>query len=242
MNEMNSPQLHLPLVQPAQAQKHVTVNEALLRLDALLPGVVQSRQSAQPPQGAAEGQAWIIPTDAQSDWAGRGGQIAMALGGGWAFAHAAEGQSVHVLDEGRDVRFLNGQWAATSGAASGITASNGATLALGRAEGRMTLGTGAAQASTVTIPAGVMVIGAVARVIDPIGGTAQTWKLGTEGAADRFGSGLGKGAGAWARGMLSQPMTYWQAAPLILTGQGGTLEGGSVDLAVFWLELGLPSG
>jgi hypothetical protein len=40
--------LRLPLVQAAQAQKHVTVNEALLRLDAMSRLLLQSRALAVP--------------------------------------------------------------------------------------------------------------------------------------------------------------------------------------------------
>ena len=36
MPDQNTARLGLPLLQPAQAQKHVTVNEALMRLDGLV--------------------------------------------------------------------------------------------------------------------------------------------------------------------------------------------------------------
>ena len=48
-------QLKLPLLQPAQAQKHVTVNEALVRLDGLAQLVMQSRSLTIPPPTAAAG-------------------------------------------------------------------------------------------------------------------------------------------------------------------------------------------
>ena len=45
--------LGLPLLQPAQAQKHVTVNEALVRLDAALHLSLLSISTATPPGFAA---------------------------------------------------------------------------------------------------------------------------------------------------------------------------------------------
>ena len=42
--------LQMSLLQPAQAQKHVTVNEALMRLDGLVNMVLQSTSVAIPPE------------------------------------------------------------------------------------------------------------------------------------------------------------------------------------------------
>ena len=80
----------------------------------------------------------------------------------------------------------------------------------------------------------------VAPVTEAITGTLTGWSLGTADAPDRFGSGLGLGAGSWARGILSTPMTYWQSEPLRLTATGGSFAGGSVRLALHWWELRLP--
>ena len=44
-----SPNLSLPYLAPAQAQKHVTHNEALGLLDAVVQLAVQSRSQTEPP-------------------------------------------------------------------------------------------------------------------------------------------------------------------------------------------------
>ncbi len=54
-------QLGLPLLQPSQAQKHVTVNEAFARLDALTELVLASRTLATPPTLAAESTVYAVP-------------------------------------------------------------------------------------------------------------------------------------------------------------------------------------
>jgi hypothetical protein len=56
-----STNLALPYLAPAQAQKHVTVNEALRRLDALVQlGVVSAATTAQP-ASPADGAVYVLP-------------------------------------------------------------------------------------------------------------------------------------------------------------------------------------
>jgi len=55
MTETN--QFQLPLVQASQAQKHVTVNEALARLDAAAQLRLESIVIAVPPVTATDGEA-----------------------------------------------------------------------------------------------------------------------------------------------------------------------------------------
>ncbi|QFU09830.1 hypothetical protein PARPLA_00607 [Rhodobacteraceae bacterium THAF1] len=81
----NSPNLDLPLIQAAQAQKHVTHNEALARLDVLSQLVVQGVDTVSPPDTPVDGQAWIVGADPTGDWVGADGQIAAWLNGGWVF-------------------------------------------------------------------------------------------------------------------------------------------------------------
>lgn len=228
--------LGLPLLQPAQAQKHVTVNEALMRLDGLVNLVLESADVTAPPPAPPEGSCWAVPEGAVDGWAGQAGTVAIAANGGWIFVRPGPGQRAFLRDQGVAAVHDGTGWAAgalTLGA-------SGAGLSAGIAEAEIEIGTGAEIRSDLWIPAGVMVIGCTARVTEALGGTATSWMLGTEGAADRFGQGLGVAQGSWARGILSAPMTYWEAAPLILTAEGGAFGGGRVRLAAHWLELRLP--
>lgn len=76
-----SANLDLPFIMPSQAQKHVTHNEALLVLDALLHCAVEDRTRGEPPAAPAEGQRHM---DTSGNW--RGCQIydslVLADGGG----------------------------------------------------------------------------------------------------------------------------------------------------------------
>ena len=63
--------LSLPYIQPAQAQKHVTHNEALRILDALVQLAVESRALTEPPAIAVDGARYIVAAGATGDWAGQ---------------------------------------------------------------------------------------------------------------------------------------------------------------------------
>lgn len=88
----------LPLIRASQAQKHVTHNEALLKLDAALQLSVVSRSLTIPP-AAGEGDRYLAAPGALDDWSGRDGQIAVWQGGVWRFLEARPGWICHVEDE-----------------------------------------------------------------------------------------------------------------------------------------------
>lgn len=229
--------LGMPLLQPSQAQKHVTVNEALMRLDGLVNLVLQSLTVTAPPAAVTDGQCWSVPSGATGVWSGQGGKMAVGSNGGWVFVPPARGMRAFVADRGVAAIHDGAAWvlgALTLG-------SFGAGLVAGMAEAEVTVTSGASFNTGVAIPAGVMVIGASARVTAALTGTLTTWQLGTTGALNRFGNTLGKGVGSYASGVLSAPMTYYSAANLLMTGEGGNFTGGKVRLAVHWLELRLPS-
>ncbi|WP_411839312.1 DUF2793 domain-containing protein [Paracoccus sp. ME4] len=229
--------LKMALLQPAQAQKHVTVNEALMRLDGMVNLVLQSVSVTTPPGAVLDGQCWGVPVGAQAAWAGQGGKVAVGANGGWIFLPPQRGMRAFVADRGVEAIHDGIGWSV--GAMSLGTGGSG--LSVGMAEGEVVLTSGATATTPVFIPSGAMVIGAVARVTTAITGTATGWRLGTTGALNRFGQGLGKQQGSWARGMLGSPMTYYAAEPLIVTAEGGTFTAGRIALAVHWLELRLPS-
>ncbi len=80
---MTTPNLALPLLAAAQAQKHVTVNEALARLDGLVQLSVISSALTSPPATPAEGDRYIVATGATGAWAGWGDSVALFSGGAW---------------------------------------------------------------------------------------------------------------------------------------------------------------
>ena len=79
----NTPRLALPAIEAAQAQKHVTHNEALTLVDALIQLAVESRTLTTPPGTLVDGACYIPAAGATGAWAGWSGQIALFSGGGW---------------------------------------------------------------------------------------------------------------------------------------------------------------
>ncbi len=105
-----SPILGLPYIQPAQAQKHVTHNEALRLLDVLVQPRVLDRSRNAPPPTPAEGDRHIVGPAPTGEWAGQAGRIALREDGGWTMIEPQPGWSVQVLDEAQEVVFRAGAW------------------------------------------------------------------------------------------------------------------------------------
>lgn len=110
--------LDMPYLQPAQAQKHVTHNEALRALDALVQLSVQSRVLGAPPAALDAGNRYIVAAGAQGDWTGHAGDIALYEGNGWSFYTPQAGWLAYVLDEDQSVVWDGADWRAPGGVAS----------------------------------------------------------------------------------------------------------------------------
>ena len=111
-----TPRLGLPWLMPAQAQKHVTVNESLGRLDALIQCAVESRSASGQPASPGDGQAFILPAGASgADWDGYAeNDIAYHQDGAWRRIAARPGLTAYILDEGAPVMFDGTSWVAFS--------------------------------------------------------------------------------------------------------------------------------
>lgn len=105
-----TPRLVLPLIQPAQAQKHITHNEALIRLDALCQLSLVALGLDAPPPDAAEGDAYGVGPAPQEAWQGQAGQIALRIGAGWEFVTPRPGWRAWDLSAGQLMRFDAGGW------------------------------------------------------------------------------------------------------------------------------------
>lgn len=107
----NTPRTGLPLLAAAQAQKHVTHNEALLQLDALMFARLLDRDLAAPPASPADGDTYLVAAGASGSWAGQDGNMAYAVDGGWRFYVPFDGQSAYVADEGVLLVYTSAGWA-----------------------------------------------------------------------------------------------------------------------------------
>ncbi len=105
-----TPRSHLPLLAAAQAQKHVTHNEALLMLDALSCARLLDRDLTVPPGSPADGDTYLVKATATGDWTGQDGNIAFAVDGAWRFYAPYQGLIAYVADETRLIAYDGAAW------------------------------------------------------------------------------------------------------------------------------------
>ena len=106
-----SPNLALPYIVAAQAQKHVTHNEAIRALDALVQLTVLDKDLASPPGSPADGNRYIVAASPTGAWAGQAGKIAAWQDGAWAFFTPREGWLAWVADEDKVYAYGGSAWA-----------------------------------------------------------------------------------------------------------------------------------
>jgi hypothetical protein len=94
-----TPRLTLPLLAAGQAQKHVTHNDALTRLDALIHLMVISRSQATPPASPTDLSAYLVPAGATGVFSGRTDQLALYEDAGWTFLVPRKGWQCWIEDE-----------------------------------------------------------------------------------------------------------------------------------------------
>lgn len=118
----SSPNLTLPYIAAAQAQKHVTHNEAIRALDALVQLMVLDKDLASPPGSPADGSRYIVAASPTGAWAGQAGKVAAYQDGAWAFFTPREGWLAWVADDDK-IYFHDGSaWAeVTVGVGSGAS-------------------------------------------------------------------------------------------------------------------------
>jgi hypothetical protein len=105
-----SENLELPYIMPNQAQKHVTHNEAIRYLDALVQVGIVSRDLNSPPDNPDSGSRYIVAETAIGDWAGKDNQIAAFQDGAWAFYNPQDGWLAWSIEENMILVFQGGSW------------------------------------------------------------------------------------------------------------------------------------
>lgn len=107
---MSSPRLELPFVAAAQAQKHVTVNQALTRLDQLVHLSIAQNDLTAPPPSPAEGAIYGVGAAPTGAFAGQAGRLAVHEGGFWEFIQPKVGWRAWNQDRGRFEVFAGAAW------------------------------------------------------------------------------------------------------------------------------------
>ena len=227
-------QFKLPLISPSQAQKHVTVNEALVRIDALGRLRFGSRILSVPPSLAAEGRCFVVGSGATGAWADKDGQVAIRSNGGWSFAQPLEGWQAWDESLSSYATFDGTEWLDN---ATAISSTGAATLSYIRSVDHV-VGTGTSSATPILIPSHAQVLAVTARVISPVTGVGLTsFSIGVASDLGRYGSGVGLALNSFGRGITGTAVTYYSDTALLLTPNAGTFVGGIVRLAVHLCEV-----
>ena len=134
-----SPRLSLSYVLPAQAQKHVTVNETFRRLDALVQLAVISQSVTTEPAGPAEGDGYILPAGASgAAWSAMStGDVAVFQDGAWARIASVPGLRAWVEDEAALAIYDGSVWTFMTGGAAAETAAKFGVNAVADATNRL---------------------------------------------------------------------------------------------------------
>jgi len=241
----NTPNLSLPYLAAAQAQKHATVNEAFDALDGLVHLSVISAGLTAPPVSPTEGDRYIIATGgtgATGAWAGWDASVAQFSGGAWLRLIPQTGWLAWDAANGQLLVWTGSAWSGLDVAMKLLTraasvrvaqAPAGAATDMVVAEELLSGLSGASVTSTVTIPNRAIVLGVSIRTVTAITG-ATSYDCGIAGETPKFGGGLGVAAGSTNVGVIG-PQAFYAATPIILTANGGNFTGGAVRIAIHYL-------
>jgi hypothetical protein len=112
-----TPHLGLTLIEQSQAQKEVTMNMALMRIDALLNSGAMDKDLSTPPASPVDGDVYLVADGATGDWEGHEDEVAY-FEQVWRFITPNSGLMLWVADEGAFYLFDGTEWVPTSGGAS----------------------------------------------------------------------------------------------------------------------------
>ncbi len=153
----NTSNLQLPYLAVGQAQKHVTVNESLRRLDALVQLSVISATTSVEPGAPSDGQVWIVPSgksgatwNSFANWS-----LGYYRDGAWVQITPREGWIAYVQDADEARVYTGAAWVNLC-AAIRFTASD-------KLLGRASSGDGAAEEITCTAAGRALIDDADAR-------------------------------------------------------------------------------
>ncbi len=230
----DTPRLNLPAIEAAQAQKHVTHNEALALLDTLVQTAVESRTLTAPPGSPAEGACYIPAAAATGAWSGWGLRLAVFGGGGWTSILPKSGMQAWVKAERLTLTFEDDVW--RDGIA--LTAHGGRVTLRAKEEELTLTGAFVETADAAFIPTRAIVLGVSSRTTQAITG-ASSYGVGVSGEADKFGGLLGIALDSTNIGVIG-PTAYYADTKVRVTANGSNFTAGKVRLVCYFLEMSAP--
>jgi hypothetical protein len=244
----NTSNLVLPYLAAGQAQKHVTLNESLRKLDAIIQLAAVSATTTAEPASPTDGAAWILPAGKTgTQWSTfAAGRLACYRDGAWVEIVPRQGWLAFVKDTGRLLVFNGSAWTPfvasltetnTFSAPQSFASAHGASLRLDIIEQELAL-SGASATSSVAIPNGSICFGVSERVTQAVTG-ASSFKVGISGETNKFGDLLGLSLGSTNFGIIG-PTAFYADTTIVITANGSNFTGGKVRLAIHVLRVTPP--
>lgn len=230
--------LKLPYISPAQAQKHVTHNEAIKALDVLSQICIVDKDLPESTGSSTEGDCFIVANNALGVWLGKEKQIAVFQDNTWEFYMPNPGWLAYVADEGIFYVYDGADWVVSSqnslgGVSSTInTSSQNAMSVFGIFEEELML-TGGNVESNISIPDRAIVFGVTTRVTQDIIGPTS-FDCGITGESSKYGGSLGISIGSTNSG-ITGPTAYYADTPIKFSPNAGSFGSGKVRLAIHYM-------
>lgn len=221
--------LGLPYIITSQAQKEVTHNEGLNRLDAFVTPVVIDIADAAPGSPNV-GDLYIVGTSPTGAFASQNNNLAQYLTGGWVFYTPFKWMDAVVESLDSRITFNGSAWVSFGL----IMQDSGEYLRILRWQEDIDLSV--ATQSTKVIPNRSTVLAVNTRVITALTGTVGSFGVGVSGDTSRYGNGIGTGQDSTNVGLTYHPVSYYSDTPLDLTPDSGSFATGVVRVNVQYIS------
>jgi len=238
-----TPNLTLPYIMADQAQKHVTHNEAIRNLDAIVQLSVLDRGLSAAPATPTEGSRYIVGGSGTDAWFTKDGQIAAWQDGAWMFYVPKTGWRCWVADEGILLIYTGVAWQSVAGQNIGQSfllneTIHGSTAHFEILDEEMLL-TGGFVDSAIQIPDRAIVFSITTRTTEAITG-AISYNCGIAGELNRYGGALGASAGSTNSGVTG-PTAFYANTPIRVSANGGDFISGKVRITIHFALFGAPT-
>lgn len=221
--------LGLPYIITSQAQKEVTHNEGLNRLDAFITPIVKDIANA-PPASPNVGELYIVGASPSEDFTAHANEIAQYLTGGWVFYTPFQWMDAVVISQQTRIVYDGAGWMPFGL----IMKENGEYLRIESWQEDVDLSS--SNSTFTNIPARSSVIAVNTRVISAIIGTVGSFGVGVSGDTSRYGNGIGVGKDSTNIGMSYHPVTYYGDTAILLTPDSGSFSTGVVRINVQYIK------
>jgi hypothetical protein len=225
-----TPHLGIALVEQAQAQKEVTVNEAVIRLEALLNNGAIDNQLNTPPVSPADGDVYLVPNGATGAWSGEDQAIAFYTFGSWQFITPREGVALWVQSAEQRMIYDGNDWRPDGL----INRRNGEFWRAERLQASASGLNGAQVTSALQLPDRALVLAVHTRVTTAITG-AGSFSVGDASQPSRYGSGIGIAVDSTNVGVVT-PTPLFSDTDILVTSDDTAFTGGALTLIAHYFS------